>query len=79
MAIIRRIDTDGDACLDFGEFTEFFKINTPISYKIHHNGFTPATACSASSSTQVEAGGRGSSMAGSTRTEAQYYTQLKEY
>ena len=25
MAIIRRIDTDGDACLDFGEFTEFFK------------------------------------------------------
>jgi hypothetical protein len=34
MAIIRRIDTDGDACLDFGEFTEFFKINTPISYKI---------------------------------------------
>jgi hypothetical protein len=31
MAIIRRIDTDGDACLDFGEFAEFFKITTPIS------------------------------------------------
>ena len=46
---------------------------------ILHTQFTPATACSASSSIQVEAGGRGASMAGSARTEVQYYTQKKKY
>jgi len=29
LAIIRRIDTDGDACLDFNEFAEFLKCERP--------------------------------------------------
>ena len=29
LAIIRRIDTDGDACLDFNEFAEFLKCARP--------------------------------------------------
>lgn len=31
LAIIRRIDTDGDACLDFNEFSDFLK---PLSMKV---------------------------------------------
>jgi len=27
LAIIRRIDTDGDACIDFNEFSEFMRTN----------------------------------------------------
>lgn len=31
LAIIRRIDTDGDACLDFNEFSDFLK---PLSKEV---------------------------------------------
>lgn len=41
LAIIRRIDTDGDACLDFNEFSEFMRTNavqtSQIGYQIPGN------------------------------------------
>jgi len=39
LAIIRRIDTDGDACLDFNEFSEFLReLGTPLARPIDSPG-----------------------------------------